>query len=263
VKRFRRSAADFKLDVPEWVRPPDVLERVCGYLEEWIMERDRQGPDARYEHNQNKTPLPLDVYQFIWDRTRMVRKDFTLQNYVGGKSGHCDARAVRCHERMARWHCLCEHQLSHIDQFQTQQSQQNLQELGQTLKSLNQYYDDIMCRSLVEVADEQGNEQRTSADASKNHGCRESIIQGPPPVDYNGILLDPKSSDQCFVGSSASSSHGTAEPEMRGLYILQTMMNEADSGLEITRFALNLLQNRPEVYYSAPVQLALTIFKVR
>lgn len=39
VKRFRRSAADFKLDVPEWVRPPDVLERVCGYLEEWVMVR--------------------------------------------------------------------------------------------------------------------------------------------------------------------------------------------------------------------------------
>lgn len=39
IKRFRRSAADFKLDVPEWVRPPDVLERVCGYLEEWIMVR--------------------------------------------------------------------------------------------------------------------------------------------------------------------------------------------------------------------------------
>jgi SAC3/GANP family len=44
VKRFRRSAADYKLDVPEWVRPPDVLERVCGYLEEWVMVRDGQGP---------------------------------------------------------------------------------------------------------------------------------------------------------------------------------------------------------------------------
>ena len=41
VKRFRRSAADYKLDVPEWVRPPDVLERVCGYLEEWVMVRSR------------------------------------------------------------------------------------------------------------------------------------------------------------------------------------------------------------------------------
>lgn len=259
VKRFRRSAADFKLDVPEWVRPPDVLERVCSYLEEWIMERDRQGPDPRYEHNQNKTPLPLDVYQFIWDRTRMVRKDFTLQNYVGGKSGHCDARAVRCHERMARWHCLCEHQLSHISEFQSQQSQQNLQELGQTLKSLNQYYDDTMCRSLVEEADEHGNEQRSNA---TQHGCRESTIQGASPVDYDGTPLNPKASDNCFLGVASSPSHGTAEPEMRGLYILQTMMNEADGGLEITRFAFNLLQNRPEIYYSSPVQLALMIFKV-
>jgi SAC3/GANP family len=39
VKRFRRSAADYKLDGPEWIRPPDVLERVCGYLEEWVMVR--------------------------------------------------------------------------------------------------------------------------------------------------------------------------------------------------------------------------------
>lgn len=37
VKRFRRSAADYKLDVPEWIRPPDILEQVCGYLEEWVM----------------------------------------------------------------------------------------------------------------------------------------------------------------------------------------------------------------------------------
>lgn len=39
VKRFRRSAADYKLDVPEWIRPPDVLEKVVGYLEEWVMVR--------------------------------------------------------------------------------------------------------------------------------------------------------------------------------------------------------------------------------
>ena len=39
VKRFRRSAADYKLDVPEWIRPPDILEKVCGYLEEWVMVR--------------------------------------------------------------------------------------------------------------------------------------------------------------------------------------------------------------------------------
>ena len=63
----------------------------------------------------------------------MIRKDFTLQNYVG-TGGNCDARAVRCHERIARWHAMCEHQLSHIEDFTTMQSQQNIQELGQTMK---------------------------------------------------------------------------------------------------------------------------------
>lgn len=63
----------------------------------------------------------------------MIRKDFTLQNYVG-TGGQCDARAVRCHERIARWHAMCEHQLSHIPDFVTMQSQQNIQELGQTMK---------------------------------------------------------------------------------------------------------------------------------
>jgi hypothetical protein len=94
-------------------------------------ERDRQGPDPRFP--QGQTPPPLEVYQFIWDRTRMIRKDFTLQNYVG-TGGKCDARAVRCHERIARWHAMCEHQLSHIPEFVTMQSQQNIQELGQTMK---------------------------------------------------------------------------------------------------------------------------------
>ena len=50
----------------------------------------------------------------------MIRKDFILQNYVG-TGGNCDARAVRCHERIARWHAMCEHQLSHINEFVVQQ----------------------------------------------------------------------------------------------------------------------------------------------
>lgn len=40
VKRFKRSAADFKLDIPGLVRPPPVLERVCG--EFFFKKRERQ-----------------------------------------------------------------------------------------------------------------------------------------------------------------------------------------------------------------------------
>lgn len=49
------------------------------------VERDRQGVNARYVNNpivssNDGIPPSLDVYQFIWDRTRMIRKDFILQN---------------------------------------------------------------------------------------------------------------------------------------------------------------------------------------
>jgi hypothetical protein len=37
IKRFRRSAADYKLDVADWVRPASVLERTVSYIEEWVM----------------------------------------------------------------------------------------------------------------------------------------------------------------------------------------------------------------------------------
>ena len=212
VKRFRRSAADYKLDVPEWVRPPDVLEAACAYLEEWVMERDRQGPDRRFP--QNGTPVSMDAYQFIWDRTRMIRKDFILQNFVG-TGGNCDARAVRCHERIARWHAMCEHQLSHISDFAVMQSQQNIQELGQAMKTLNQYYDDSMGRALVEVPDDEGRETRRNP-GDFSHGCLSDIVKGPNPVDYNGSTLNnvAESAAGRLIGKNMvnSPSRGTAEP---------------------------------------------------
>lgn len=285
VKRYRRSAADYKIDVPEWIRPPDVLEKVCGYIEEWVMvrcgarafmtsmialiyfgqllqERDRQGADPRYP--ESDSPPPLDVYQFIWDRTRMIRKDFILQNYVG-TGGECDARAVRCHERIARWHAMCEHQLCHIPDFVNAQSQQNIQELGQAMKTLNQYYDDSLGRSVVEIPDEEGKE--TLADLKgTSHGCKNEFVMGTNPADYNGTPLknDASSVDvsKRLIGAHAvnSACHGTAEPEMRGLYILLTMNN--DGGMEVLKYASYLFQNRREVYESKPVQLAMRIYKV-
>ncbi|KAL3934588.1 MAG: hypothetical protein SGBAC_009729 [Bacillariaceae sp.] len=262
IKRFRRSAADYKLDVPEWVRSPDVLENVCGYLEEWVMDRDRQGPDPRFPRQQ--VPQPLDVYQFIWNRTRMIRKDFTLQNYVGS-GGKCDARAVRCHERIGRWHAMCEHQLSHIPEFAKMQSQQNIQELGQTMKTLNQFYDDDLNRSMVEVPDASGIETRTDL-SSYAHGCSADSVQGIDPRDFDGSDLQNDSSDtkvsKRLIGKHAvhSSTHGTAEAEMRGLYILLTINN--DGGMEVLKYAARLFKERPSIYHSKPVQLAMNIYKV-
>jgi hypothetical protein len=156
----------------------------------------------------------------------MVRKDFILQNFVGS-GGLVDARAVRCHERIARWHCLCEHQLSHINNFVVMQSQQNVQELGQTMKTLNQFYDDSMGRALFEIPDEAGCETRLDM-SGFNHGCEAEIVHGVSPVDYDGTPLSngTNSIHHRLIGAQAlrSPHHGTTEPEMRGLYILLTIV---------------------------------------
>lgn len=191
----------------------------------------------------------------------MIRKDFTLQNYVG-TGGNCDARAVRCHERIARWHTLCEHQLSHISDFVVMQSQQNIQELGQTMKTLNQFYDDALKRSRVEVPDENGDETRTDL-SGFSHGCANGNVQGNSPSDYDGAELNNSlGSPLRLLGNEGIHQyhHGTAEPEMRGLYILLTIDN--DGGMEVMRYAAHLSRERPEIFQSIPVQLALNIYKV-
>lgn len=225
------------------------------------MERDRQGIDPRFGQNGEKiSPPPLDVYQFIWDRTRMIRKDFILQHFTG-TGGKCNAIAVRCHERIARWHCMCEHQLSHLTDFITMQSQQNIQELGQTMKTLNLYYDDADGRATMEDTDSVTNR---ASNAKIIHGCSSDVVMGNNPMDYNGTpLVNDKSSPMIgkrIIGQE-SETNGTAEPEMRGLYILLTINN--DGGMEVLKYSARLSQQNPEIFNSKPVQLALQVYKAR
>ena len=223
----------------------------------------------------------------------MVRKDFILQNYIG-TGGKCDARAVRCHERIARWHAMCEHQLSHIPEFVSHQSQQNIAELGQTMKTLNNYYDDALGRSLIEVADSDSTPD-ANVTLGGAQGCASDIVMGKSPVDFDGSILDNNAQSEDvsrrIIGNNGvkSTSLGTAEPEMRGmyglgsllllhivyltitcrfldfvldkgLYILLTLNNEG--GMEVLKYSGRLCVEKPNIFYSTPVQLALSIFQV-
>lgn len=153
---------------------------------------------------------------------------------------------------------MCEHQLSHIQEFVTHQSQQNVAELGQTMKTLNLYYDDALGRSLTEEVGEN--------DKKYSQGCASDIVMGKSPVDFDGSDLSNSSSGadvtKRIIGTNGmkSSTRGTAEPEMRGLYILLTMNNEG--GMEVLKYSGRLCTQRPEIFYSKPVQLALSIFQV-
>ena len=154
---------------------------------------------------------------------------------------------------------MCEHQLSHIPEFVTHQSQQNVAELGQTMKTLNMYYDDALGRSSTEPTNENTLQGYTQ-------GCASDLVMGKSPVDFDGRELsnhsDSEDISKRIIGKNGvkSPTRGTAEPEMRGLYILLTMNNEG--GMEVIKYSGRLCLQRPEIFYSKPVQLALSIFQV-
>ena len=133
------------------------------------------------------------------------------------------------------------------------------------VQTLNQFYDDSMNRATVEVPDENGKETRLNL-TGFSHGCTSNCVQGQSPLEFDGTELNNADNvaqvAKRIVGKHAVNhpAHGTAEPEMRGLYMLLTMNNEG--GMEVLKYAARLFQERPDIYASKPVQLALEIFKV-
>ena len=127
VKRFRRSAAGYDEQLPSDIRPPLVLQNTLDYL----------------FHDVVGGPEPLaTVHKFVWDRTRSIRNDFSIQQVSKVE----DLRiAINCFERIARFHILSLHQLSaaHIGadggEFDFYQERE---QLNNTLLSLQYYYDD-------------------------------------------------------------------------------------------------------------------------
>ena len=125
IKRFRRSAAGYDEQLPSDIRPPLVLQKTLNYLLDEVVG----GPE----------PLAA-IHKFVWDRTRSIRNDFSIQQV----SKVDDLRvAIDCFERIARFHLLALHQLSHptrengeFDHFQERE------QLNNTLLSLMYYYDD-------------------------------------------------------------------------------------------------------------------------
>lgn len=87
-------------------------------------------------------PQPLaKVHAFVWDRTRSIRNDFTLQNVPGFKTRDL-LIAVECYEIIARFHMHSLHQLSRPnidDQGFTAHNER--EQLNKTLLSLMEFYD--------------------------------------------------------------------------------------------------------------------------
>lgn len=90
------------------------------------------------------------VHHFVWDRTRAIRNDFSIQQISRVPELNV---AIASYERIARFHILSLHQLALAEKpYEKYDSQQEREQLDKTLLSLMQYYDDS--RGLVQSPNE-------------------------------------------------------------------------------------------------------------
>ncbi|KAG7842653.1 hypothetical protein KL941_005029 [Ogataea angusta] len=120
VKTFMRPSGQ-PPSLPSDVRTPSVLVKTLDYLIERLLPK-----------------LP-ESQSFIWDRTRSIRQDFTLQNNYSGPE------AIDCHEKICRIHILSSHVMAQANDPDYQQ-QQEIEQFNNSLQSLTHMYDDVRSR---------------------------------------------------------------------------------------------------------------------
>ncbi|PVU85828.1 hypothetical protein BB559_006805 [Furculomyces boomerangus] len=118
VKTFHRSAAGNEQSLPDDIRTPETLKRTMDYLINTILASDQS---------------MIECHQFIRDRTRSIRQDFSVQNIR-------DINAIKVFERIARYHIISTHMLSEEKFFS---EPQEMEQLKKTLQSLLEFYDEI------------------------------------------------------------------------------------------------------------------------
>ncbi|XP_050414812.1 germinal-center associated nuclear protein isoform X2 [Patella vulgata] len=121
VKEYSRSSADQTEPLQHELRPEQVLLSTMTYLLREIADR---GEEERW----------ADWYDFLWNRTRGIRKDITQQQL-------CNKNVVELIEKCVRFHIYCSHRLCEQDMmvFDSKINDENMTKCLQTLKEM--YYD--------------------------------------------------------------------------------------------------------------------------
>ncbi|XP_046912006.2 RRM_XMAS2 and SAC3_GANP domain-containing protein xmas [Dermatophagoides farinae] len=128
VKEYRRSGADQEEPLAHELRPIHVLEYTMNYLCLEIVDR--------YEIDGNMA----EWFDFIWSRTRSIRKDITQQHLI-------DLKSVTLTEQCARFHIFCAYYLceQEMKDFDPKINEENLNNCLQTLKD---FYNDLSIRGI-------------------------------------------------------------------------------------------------------------------
>ncbi|RVE58447.1 hypothetical protein OJAV_G00209450 [Oryzias javanicus] len=121
IKEYSRSSADQEEPLPHELRPLPVLKMTMDYLVTQIMDLGQD--NCR------------DWYDFVWNRTRSIRKDITQQRL-------CCPQTVSLIEKCTRFHVhcghhLCEEPMSFFD------AKINTENMTKCLQSLKEMYEDL------------------------------------------------------------------------------------------------------------------------
>ncbi|KAK1344242.1 hypothetical protein QTO34_014807 [Cnephaeus nilssonii] len=119
VKEYSRSSADQEEPLSHELRPSAVLSRTMDYLVTQIMDQ--------------KEGSLRDWYDFLWNRTRGIRKDITQQHL-------CDPMTVSLIEKCARLHIHCAHFMCEepMSSFDAKINNENMTKCLQSLKEMYQ-----------------------------------------------------------------------------------------------------------------------------
>ncbi|GMG05212.1 unnamed protein product [Aspergillus oryzae] len=124
VERIVQKMVDKSEKLPSDIRTPKTLLQTMNYLIRHVIG----GPE----------PLGL-IHKFVWDRTRSIRNDFSVQQLT--QEDHVKM-AVTCLERIARFHIVSLHLLSSPANEEPFDHHQEREQLNNTMLSLMYYYDD-------------------------------------------------------------------------------------------------------------------------
>ncbi|XP_075923316.1 germinal-center associated nuclear protein isoform X2 [Petromyzon marinus] len=126
IKEYSRSSADQEEPLPHELRPPHVLDMTMQYLVNSVMNI---GEDNWAEW-----------YDFVWNRTRGIRKDITQQHL-------CEPISVSLIEKCTRFHVLCAHHLCQ-QPMATFEPKINNENLTKCLQSLKEMYQDLANKGI-------------------------------------------------------------------------------------------------------------------
>ncbi|GAB6033474.1 Germinal-center associated nuclear protein [Chamberlinius hualienensis] len=123
IKEYSRSSADQEEPLPHELRPPRVLAMTMHYLVCNVMDI--------FENSYDTSGSAGEWYDFVWNRTRSIRKDITQQHL-------CDHITVEVIEMCTRFHIHCSARLceEHMMTFDQRYNNENLTDCLQTLKHM-------------------------------------------------------------------------------------------------------------------------------